>query len=485
MPLIASPLSTSLASARFTSRVSCFSDKALCRVCRCPKGQQQRSRRKRNHSNSTNLRGTCPLLASAGDSAVTMISTAASSMITQQAQAQTSGLAAASVAANATVLVAAAAACAIAAAAAAIFVLHRDPASMLRDARFAITGRRGRLAHAASTKKSQWTSNAWDNKTVWVVGASQGLGYVVAYELARRGARLILSSRNRAKLEAVKSGLPNPNVHVVVPVDVTDEPSVVSAVRAVKHSVKETVSCVALCVGRSQRAPADETSLAVDRAAMEVNFHGPVCVAKHAMSLLRASPPGGSPAGGRERGRFLVICSLAGTVPSPAQVSYCAAKHALRAWFETLRAEMHPSRDGVGVTVCCPGPAGGAPRSVFGAVLEADADGAEQHSRAPASMSETDVPGVSVVSSPDDKASVKSVDGKKEKRLDPLWVAQVCVDATEAGANEALLAPPPLLGFALLYRFVPFVANLALRLKGPKRIAACRSGASLYEGLTN
>ena len=91
-----------------------------------------------------------------------------------------------------------------------------------------------------------------------------------------------------------------------------------SAVRAVRHALSDDgalntgyggVACVALCVGRSQRAPAEETEVDVDRAAMEVNFHGPVAVAKHALGLLKESPPGASPAGGHERGRFLVLCS--------------------------------------------------------------------------------------------------------------------------------------------------------------------------------
>lgn len=42
-------------------------------------------------------------------------------------------------------------------------------------------------------------------KVVWITGASSGLGEALAYQFARSGARLILSSRRRDELERVKS----------------------------------------------------------------------------------------------------------------------------------------------------------------------------------------------------------------------------------------------------------------------------------------
>ena len=48
--------------------------------------------------------------------------------------------------------------------------------------------------------------NAFEGKVVWITGASQGLGLVLAKHLAAHGAKIILSSRDRAKLE-VRIGL--------------------------------------------------------------------------------------------------------------------------------------------------------------------------------------------------------------------------------------------------------------------------------------
>ena len=44
----------------------------------------------------------------------------------------------------------------------------------------------------------------FENKVVWITGASQGLGELLAQHLAERGARLILSSRSEEKLRVLK-----------------------------------------------------------------------------------------------------------------------------------------------------------------------------------------------------------------------------------------------------------------------------------------
>ena len=45
----------------------------------------------------------------------------------------------------------------------------------------------------------------YTNKTIWITGASSGIGKGLAFAFANRGANLILSSRNEEKLNKVKN----------------------------------------------------------------------------------------------------------------------------------------------------------------------------------------------------------------------------------------------------------------------------------------
>ncbi|NIR66593.1 MAG: SDR family NAD(P)-dependent oxidoreductase, partial [Aliifodinibius sp.] len=57
---------------------------------------------------------------------------------------------------------------------------------------------------------------SFQNKTVWITGASSGIGEAIAYELSNRGAELIISSRRKDALEEVKRKCNNPsNVHII------------------------------------------------------------------------------------------------------------------------------------------------------------------------------------------------------------------------------------------------------------------------------
>ena len=46
-----------------------------------------------------------------------------------------------------------------------------------------------------------------NNKTIWITGASSGIGEALAYELANKNCKLILSGRNLEVLEKVKFNL--------------------------------------------------------------------------------------------------------------------------------------------------------------------------------------------------------------------------------------------------------------------------------------
>jgi short-subunit dehydrogenase len=182
----------------------------------------------------------------------------------------------------------------------------------------------------------------FDGQRVWITGASSGIGEALAGAFARAGARLVLSARRAGELERVRQGLPRADEHRVVAFDMADQEAVEAAAREVL-AAGERLDVLVLNAGITQRSLARDTELAVDRRLFEVNFFGPVALAKTVLPALRAQ-------GG---GRLVVVSSLVGKIGTPLRSGYAASKHALHGFFESLRAEEHDA--GIRVTMVLPG----------------------------------------------------------------------------------------------------------------------------------
>ena len=179
-------------------------------------------------------------------------------------------------------------------------------------------------------------------EVIWITGASSGIGEALAHVLARRGARLVLSSRREDALARVRDLCAHPERHLVLPLDL-GEPETLPAAAARAFAHFGRVDVMIHNGGLSQRSRAEETDLAVDRRVMEVDYFGAVALTK---ALLPSMLERGS-------GRIVVVSSLVGKVGTPLRSGYSAAKHALHGFFDSLRAEVHDR--GVRVTLVCPG----------------------------------------------------------------------------------------------------------------------------------
>lgn len=178
----------------------------------------------------------------------------------------------------------------------------------------------------------------FDDKTVWITGASSGIGEALAVAWSREGARLVLSARNEQELERVRQACANPERHRVIPLDLTDTQAI--------HAAAKGAGAIDVLVhsgGVSQRALASETDLAVDRAIMETNYFGTVALTKAVLPSMLA----------RRSGHIVPISSVIGYVGIPTRSAYSASKHALHGFFESLRAET--AKDGIAVTIVVPG----------------------------------------------------------------------------------------------------------------------------------
>jgi short-subunit dehydrogenase len=177
---------------------------------------------------------------------------------------------------------------------------------------------------------------------VWITGASSGIGQALAAELAAQGATLLLTARRVDRLEAFKAAAPEPTRVHLLPADLLDAGAIEPLARDAEK-VAGRIDVLINNAGISQRATALDTRIQDVRRLMEVNFFAPV-------ALTNAVLPGMVE---RRSGWIVVLSSVAGYVGTPLRSSYAASKHAVRGYFDSLRAELHAT--GVGVTIACPG----------------------------------------------------------------------------------------------------------------------------------
>ena len=180
------------------------------------------------------------------------------------------------------------------------------------------------------------------NKVFWITGASSGIGKSLVIELSKYEVNLILSSRNLTALTAVKAQCKNPSDVQILTLDLEDyenlQPKVVEAL-----SFFGRIDVLINNGGVSQRSLAKDTSIAVDKKLMDVNYLGTVALTKALLPHFIEN----------KNGHFVVTTSIVGKVATPMRSSYSASKHALHGFFDALRAEHF--NDNISVTLICPG----------------------------------------------------------------------------------------------------------------------------------
>lgn len=180
-------------------------------------------------------------------------------------------------------------------------------------------------------------------KTLWITGASSGIGKAVAIELSSKKCHLILSSRKEDELQKVASICnKNGSTTLVKPFDLSNEDSINIAVKEVLE-IESRIDGLYHFGGISQRSFANETSLSVDRKIFEINFFGTVALTKMVLPLMIKQ-------GG---GQIGVTTSIVGKFGFPYRSSYSATKQALHGFFESLRAEN--TKNGIKISMIIPG----------------------------------------------------------------------------------------------------------------------------------
>ena len=175
----------------------------------------------------------------------------------------------------------------------------------------------------------------------WITGASSGIGEGMARSVAAQGAKLILSGRNVAELERVAS-LCGVDQCLILPFDTRDFAAIPTLVeQAIAWAGR--IDCLVNNAGISQRSLAVDTDFSVYESIIAVDLLAPIALTQAVLPHMVAK-------GG---GRLIAISSVAGIAGVPMRSAYCAAKHGVFGYFDSVRCET--AHLGISVHVIAPG----------------------------------------------------------------------------------------------------------------------------------
>jgi short-subunit dehydrogenase len=183
----------------------------------------------------------------------------------------------------------------------------------------------------------------WQDKRVFITGASSGIGWATAQYLSQRGARLGLLARREDRLAALGAQLQSQGgVAEYCLADVTDAGATAAAVRELESRLGPCDVLIAVA-GVYRHTNVKKFDAAHVNEVLGVNTSGVV-------NAFGAVLPGMVE---RRSGRVAAVASMAAMLGLPGAGAYSASKAAVVTLLESLRVDLHPY--GIKVTVACPG----------------------------------------------------------------------------------------------------------------------------------
>ncbi|AKD03890.1 SDR family NAD(P)-dependent oxidoreductase [Pontibacter korlensis] len=196
---------------------------------------------------------------------------------------------------------------------------------------------------AARAISRKLTAYDFNGKTVLITGGSRGLGLVMARQLAKEGARLVLCARDENELENARMELAGNGAEVLVQkCDVTDQQQVNDMITNVQNEFSP-IDVLINNAGMINAGPVAEMTVQEFEEVMKVHFWGAVYTTLAVLPAMKA----------RGGGRILNVSSIGGKIGVPHLVPYSASKFALVGLSEGLRAEL--SKYDIFVTTATPG----------------------------------------------------------------------------------------------------------------------------------
>lgn len=181
-----------------------------------------------------------------------------------------------------------------------------------------------------------------NNKTIWITGASSGIGKALCEELAKKGARLILTSRREPELEKIRQTLNQPDNHTCIPLDISDYNTLTEKALEALSTIGK-VDILINNAGISQRSLILETDLKVYEQLMAVNYLGVIALTKAVLPQMVE----------RKSGCIVTVSSVAGKIGTKERSGYSGSKYAVIGFMDCLRSEV--TEHNIQCLTVCPG----------------------------------------------------------------------------------------------------------------------------------
>ena len=183
----------------------------------------------------------------------------------------------------------------------------------------------------------------WAGKTVWLVGASTGIGRATASRLHALGAKVVVSARKRPALDEFVASHAG---SLALPLDATDRAALQSATAQIVHE-RGGIDLTMYCAGTYTAMRASDFKLEVALQHVQVNYVGALLLLDALLPTLRAQAASG------RGGHLSLVSSVAGFRGLPQSLAYGPTKAALTHLAETLYLDLQPLK--LGVSVIHPG----------------------------------------------------------------------------------------------------------------------------------
>ena len=178
-----------------------------------------------------------------------------------------------------------------------------------------------------------------NNKTIWITGASSGIGKALAIKFAQEGWKVAISARRENLLKEISKSQNNIDYF---PLDVTDIEKCKTVFNDVKKKLGD-VNISVFCTGIHDPKSEKKLNLEKVRKIMEVNFFGTVNSINAVYDYYKD----------KKSGQISIVSSVAGYRGLPAAGGYCASKSALSSFAESLYFDF--KRENVRVSLVSPG----------------------------------------------------------------------------------------------------------------------------------